>query len=31
MKTFKQFNEEAQYHLHESVYDSILGFILFVK
>ena len=27
MKTFKQFNEEAQYHLHEYGGDSNLGFI----
>ncbi len=27
MKTFKEFNEEAQYHLHELGGDSNLGFI----
>ena len=27
MKTFKRFNEEAQYHLHEYGGDSNLGFI----
>ena len=31
MKTFKQFNEEAQYHLHELSGDSNLGFIPLVS
>ena len=31
MKTFKQFNEEAQYHLHELSGDSNLGIIPLVS
>ena len=31
MKTFKQFNEEAQYHLHELTGDSNLGIIPLVS